>query len=146
MTGKVAAVLLILIFTFAECAAGSCLSYGHSCWGGHGKRSGDAVNNDGGIKDGLDGISDTKWVLSRLLQAPLDMRPWKNDAAMHKHNDLDAPHYIKNEMSNEQESEALEGLPSNDDVMYVDEPSARHKAIEDKMRLFKMIKNINRLN
>ncbi|XP_043268047.1 uncharacterized protein [Venturia canescens] len=31
--------IVILIFCFAECAAGSCLSYGHSCWGAHGKRS-----------------------------------------------------------------------------------------------------------
>ncbi|XP_048004252.1 neuropeptide CCHamide-1 isoform X2 [Leguminivora glycinivorella] len=30
---------LLLIICLAECATGSCLSYGHSCWGAHGKRS-----------------------------------------------------------------------------------------------------------
>ncbi|KAL6437073.1 hypothetical protein ACFW04_004994 [Cataglyphis niger] len=31
--------VLACIFCFADYAAGSCLSYGHSCWGAHGKRS-----------------------------------------------------------------------------------------------------------
>ncbi|XP_023934759.2 neuropeptide CCHamide-1 isoform X1 [Bicyclus anynana] len=31
---------LILVACLVECATGSCLSYGHSCWGAHGKRSG----------------------------------------------------------------------------------------------------------
>ncbi|GAB1859840.1 hypothetical protein CAJAP_01078 [Camponotus japonicus] len=31
--------IITLIFCIADCAAGSCLSYGHSCWGAHGKRS-----------------------------------------------------------------------------------------------------------
>ncbi|XP_033217736.1 uncharacterized protein LOC117173347 [Belonocnema kinseyi] len=32
--------MFMMVFCFAGCAAGSCLSYGHSCWGAHGKRSG----------------------------------------------------------------------------------------------------------
>ncbi|XP_069357372.1 uncharacterized protein CCHa1 isoform X2 [Maniola hyperantus] len=32
--------LLVLIVCLIECSTGSCLSYGHSCWGAHGKRSG----------------------------------------------------------------------------------------------------------
>ncbi|CAF4819416.1 unnamed protein product [Pieris macdunnoughi] len=31
---------LLLIICLTEGASGSCLSYGHSCWGAHGKRSG----------------------------------------------------------------------------------------------------------
>ncbi|XP_063827662.1 neuropeptide CCHamide-1 isoform X2 [Ostrinia nubilalis] len=31
---------LMLIVCLVESATGSCLSYGHSCWGAHGKRSG----------------------------------------------------------------------------------------------------------
>ncbi|XP_030030889.2 neuropeptide CCHamide-1 isoform X2 [Manduca sexta] len=31
---------LLLVICLAECVTGSCLSYGHSCWGAHGKRSG----------------------------------------------------------------------------------------------------------
>ncbi|XP_052739867.1 neuropeptide CCHamide-1 isoform X2 [Bicyclus anynana] len=31
---------LVLVACLVECATGSCLSYGHSCWGAHGKRSG----------------------------------------------------------------------------------------------------------
>ncbi|XP_049870856.1 neuropeptide CCHamide-1 isoform X2 [Pectinophora gossypiella] len=34
------ALALLLVVCLAECATGSCLSYGHSCWGAHGKRSG----------------------------------------------------------------------------------------------------------
>ncbi|XP_026330404.1 uncharacterized protein LOC113237904 isoform X2 [Hyposmocoma kahamanoa] len=33
------ALALLLIICLVECASGSCLSYGHSCWGAHGKRS-----------------------------------------------------------------------------------------------------------
>ncbi|KAL1140923.1 hypothetical protein AAG570_000851 [Ranatra chinensis] len=42
---------------------GSCLSYGHSCWGAHGKRSGS------GALSGNSRFDETRWVLSRL--APL---------------------------------------------------------------------------
>ncbi|XP_032515813.1 neuropeptide CCHamide-1 isoform X3 [Danaus plexippus] len=31
---------LVLVICLVECTTGSCLSYGHSCWGAHGKRSG----------------------------------------------------------------------------------------------------------
>ncbi|CAK1543846.1 unnamed protein product [Leptosia nina] len=31
---------LLFIICLSEGASGSCLSYGHSCWGAHGKRSG----------------------------------------------------------------------------------------------------------
>ncbi|XP_045767347.1 neuropeptide CCHamide-1 isoform X2 [Maniola jurtina] len=31
--------LLMLLVCLIDCSTGSCLSYGHSCWGAHGKRS-----------------------------------------------------------------------------------------------------------
>lgn len=44
--------VVLLVACLATCAAGSCLSYGHSCWGAHGKRSG--TSNDG------------QWFISKL--------------------------------------------------------------------------------
>ncbi|KAB0802058.1 hypothetical protein PPYR_04244 [Photinus pyralis] len=144
MTGKVAAISVILIFCFAECAAGSCLSYGHSCWGGHGKRS-DTSNGD--TKDSsVDSISDTKWALSRLLQPSFDVRKWKaqNDVAVPKHSNLEN---IKSALQDDIDSDTLDTMAINDDSLYVDEqPSSRHRTAEDRMRLYKLIKNINRLN
>lgn len=40
LTGVTWSFIFMMVFCFAGCAAGSCLSYGHSCWGAHGKRSG----------------------------------------------------------------------------------------------------------
>ncbi|KAK5650371.1 hypothetical protein RI129_001400 [Pyrocoelia pectoralis] len=146
MNGKVAAILVILIFCFAECAAGSCLSYGHSCWGGHGKRSG-TTNND--VKDSVDPLSDTKWVLSRLLQPSFDIRKWKtqNDAGVQKHSNLENLNIVKSDVLDDQDSDPIEVMASlSDDSVYVDEPLSRHRTAEDKARLYKLIKNINRLN
>uniref|UniRef100_A0A1B6LNR1 Uncharacterized protein n=1 Tax=Graphocephala atropunctata TaxID=36148 RepID=A0A1B6LNR1_9HEMI len=57
-------VVFVLVFScLAGYAAGSCLSYGHSCWGAHGKRSG-GVGGRGG--------ADTQWFISRL--APVSSR------------------------------------------------------------------------
>ncbi|XP_075976090.1 neuropeptide CCHamide 1 isoform X2 [Anticarsia gemmatalis] len=47
---------LLLVICLVECATGSCLSYGHSCWGAHGKRSG---KPPGSAPD---------WYLTRLLR------------------------------------------------------------------------------
>ncbi|XP_055586553.1 uncharacterized protein LOC129739166 [Uranotaenia lowii] len=35
--------LWVLMYLGVECVNGGCLSYGHSCWGGHGKRSGPKI-------------------------------------------------------------------------------------------------------
>ncbi|XP_044761667.1 uncharacterized protein LOC123318950 [Coccinella septempunctata] len=51
--------VVLTFFLFAECAAGSCLSYGHSCWGAHGKRS------EASSVPHLDG---NRLLLARLLQ------------------------------------------------------------------------------
>ncbi|XP_046753558.1 uncharacterized protein LOC124416481 [Diprion similis] len=76
--------MFMLVFCFAGCAAGSCLSYGHSCWGAHGKRSGynypagNRPENDerpalaGGPGNEAAGQSlQDRWVLSRLVTRQL---------------------------------------------------------------------------
>ncbi|KAL0125826.1 hypothetical protein PUN28_004707 [Cardiocondyla obscurior] len=69
---------VMLIFCFAGCAAGSCLSYGHSCWGAHGKRSdvqgapimrilaGKVLLNESPQND-LASSFKTQWILSHLI-------------------------------------------------------------------------------
>ncbi|RLU23751.1 hypothetical protein DMN91_003957 [Ooceraea biroi] len=70
--------IIMLIFCFAGCAAGSCLSYGHSCWGAHGKRSEDQVgatmrilaaktSSNGSPHNDVVPSSKTQWILSRLI-------------------------------------------------------------------------------
>ncbi|XP_060524950.1 neuropeptide CCHamide-1 isoform X2 [Cylas formicarius] len=46
MTGAGKMVVILAIFFFVECVAGSCLSYGHACWGAHGKRGGHVEYSD----------------------------------------------------------------------------------------------------
>ncbi|KYB29079.1 uncharacterized LOC103315160 precursor [Tribolium castaneum] len=55
--------VIVIFFCFAECAAGSCLSYGHACWGAHGKRNGHVPVREPS--------RDSGWFLSRLVQSPL---------------------------------------------------------------------------
>ncbi|CAK9801237.1 hypothetical protein ANTQUA_LOCUS2767 [Anthophora quadrimaculata] len=68
----------MLIFCFAGGASGSCLSYGHSCWGGHGKRSG--VHNTAYLvpsktinemQQGIPSLTKEQLILSRLIGRPL---------------------------------------------------------------------------
>ncbi|XP_018562433.1 uncharacterized protein LOC108904389 [Anoplophora glabripennis] len=63
--------VVLVFFCFAECAAGSCLNYGHACWGAHGKRSGN--QNPLGREETSGKDFKTKWFLSRLIQGPLDL-------------------------------------------------------------------------
>ncbi|XP_052748568.1 uncharacterized protein LOC128200159 isoform X2 [Galleria mellonella] len=49
-------IALLLVMCLAESATGSCLSYGHSCWGAHGKRSGRPP------------VSASDWYLTRMLR------------------------------------------------------------------------------
>ncbi|XP_016842784.1 uncharacterized protein LOC100679516 isoform X2 [Nasonia vitripennis] len=79
--------ILILISSFAGCAAGSCLSYGHSCWGAHGKRSGvvrpvdSLMPSDLSLKHPAAGqrvVSPSfgeRWLLSRLVNRQLMQVP-----------------------------------------------------------------------
>ncbi|CAH1975276.1 unnamed protein product [Acanthoscelides obtectus] len=50
----------------------SCLSYGHACWGGHGKRS-DSSHISSTRRD-ADMSMLPRWYLSRLIQKPLNRR------------------------------------------------------------------------
>ncbi|XP_050312278.1 uncharacterized protein LOC126747584 isoform X2 [Anthonomus grandis grandis] len=61
-------VVLLALFIFAEGAAGSCLSYGHACWGAHGKRGSVAPSNNDEADDDS-GVP--RWFLSRLTTGPL---------------------------------------------------------------------------
>ncbi|XP_017753120.1 PREDICTED: uncharacterized protein LOC108545838 [Eufriesea mexicana] len=73
-----------IIFCFAGCAVGSCLSYGHSCWGGHGKRSGGHNNaylvpsktvNE--MQQGIPPLTKEQFILSRLIGRPLVSNKYK---------------------------------------------------------------------
>nr|CAH7746704.1 unnamed protein product [Callosobruchus chinensis] len=61
---------IFVLFYFAECAAGSCLSYGHACWGGHGKRSDSHISS----RRDADMSMLPRWYLSRLIQKPLNRK------------------------------------------------------------------------
>ncbi|KAK9306655.1 hypothetical protein QLX08_002734 [Tetragonisca angustula] len=76
--------IFMIIFCFAGYAAGSCLSYGHSCWGGHGKRS--AVHNNAylvppktlnEIQQGVPSLAKDQFVFSRLIGRPLVSNKYK---------------------------------------------------------------------
>nr|CAH7746705.1 unnamed protein product [Callosobruchus chinensis] len=49
---------------------GSCLSYGHACWGGHGKRSDSHISS----RRDADMSMLPRWYLSRLIQKPLNRK------------------------------------------------------------------------
>lgn len=53
----------------------------------HGKRSGTNSNTDGIPLREREPLSDTKWIFSRLIQAPVEIQSWKsrNDATIGKH-------------------------------------------------------------
>ncbi|CAH2040213.1 unnamed protein product, partial [Iphiclides podalirius] len=55
-SGFTGILVLLLVICLVECATGSCLSYGHSCWGAHGKRSGKSPS------------SAPDWYLTRILR------------------------------------------------------------------------------
>ncbi|XP_049842723.1 uncharacterized protein LOC126293515 [Schistocerca gregaria] len=68
-SGPLAALAVAALAVAFLCAAaeGSCLSYGHSCWGAHGKRSG----GGGGASPRLGLVpDDARWTVSRLVAAP----------------------------------------------------------------------------
>ncbi|XP_051159380.1 uncharacterized protein LOC127280449 isoform X2 [Leptopilina boulardi] len=72
LTGVTWSLIFMLVFCFAGCAAGSCLSYGHSCWGAHGKRSGNnfgssnlRMNEDN--KNIVLPLVNDQWMLSPLI-------------------------------------------------------------------------------
>ncbi|XP_050595459.1 uncharacterized protein LOC126924710 isoform X2 [Bombus affinis] len=67
----------MIIFCFAGYAAGSCLEYGHSCWGAHGKRSGGYSNaylvplkTSNEIQQEIPPLTKEQFILSRLIDRP----------------------------------------------------------------------------
>lgn len=48
------------MFTKHKISTGSCLSYGHSCWGAHGKRSSNGLSNNEQKVD--------RWAVFRAIQ------------------------------------------------------------------------------
>ncbi|XP_014475643.1 PREDICTED: uncharacterized protein LOC106744967 isoform X2 [Dinoponera quadriceps] len=70
--------IIMLNFCFVECAGVTCLNFGHSCWGAHGKRS--DVQDASGLRvlaakallsefpqNGIASSSKAQWLLSRLV-------------------------------------------------------------------------------
>ncbi|KAG5878569.1 hypothetical protein JTB14_005996 [Gonioctena quinquepunctata] len=51
--------------------AGACMTYGHACWGGHGKRSDTSKSLQG---TELGKALKSRWFLSKLIQSPKDLR------------------------------------------------------------------------
>ncbi|XP_013137687.1 PREDICTED: uncharacterized protein LOC106102684 [Papilio polytes] len=56
-SGFTGLLVLLVIVCLVQSATGSCLSYGHSCWGAHGKRSGKSLS------------SAPDWYLTRILRS-----------------------------------------------------------------------------
>ncbi|XP_066257028.1 uncharacterized protein CCHa1 isoform X1 [Euwallacea similis] len=85
-------VVLAVFLSVAECAAGryeikksrgSCLNYGHACWGGHGKRSSrQEVLSRLIDNEALPNRAKAEWFLSKII-SPLDLRYYRDG------NDLD---------------------------------------------------------
>ncbi|KAG6803070.1 hypothetical protein HZU73_01906 [Apis mellifera caucasica] len=74
--------IFMIIFCFAGGVAGSCLSYGHSCWGAHGKRNGG--HNNGYLvpsktinEQGVPYLTKDQFILSRLIGRPLVSNKYK---------------------------------------------------------------------
>ncbi|XP_054281512.1 uncharacterized protein LOC128999159 [Macrosteles quadrilineatus] len=68
----VVATVVVVLVCLASSASGSCLSYGHSCWGAHGKRS---------------GAANTQWFISRLAPRQLESQ-WIPKVAQESPEDL----------------------------------------------------------
>nr|QHB80535.1 CCHamide 1 transcript a [Carabus violaceus] len=152
--------IVLLVFCFAECAAGSCLKYGHSCWGAHGKRNGAPINGNGPMlrvrEDGP--MVNTRWYLSRLVQAPADLRLWRDDQDRHSMVARKADKHIQNDSEVDTEytkradetedltaDSAMEDADAAEEVLVMEEPSS--SALGQKLRLYKLMKkNADKLN
>lgn len=54
--------LVVFLSKKTFCTVGSCLSYGHSCWGAHGKKRSDRIETDDSQ------YLDDRWALFRVVQ------------------------------------------------------------------------------
>ncbi|XP_012141487.2 neuropeptide CCHamide 1 [Megachile rotundata] len=121
----------MILFCFIGYAAGSCLSYGHSCWGAHGKRSGG--HNNGyvlplkGMNDMQQGVPllTKEHLISRLIGRPLMSNKYKGrwdrlfkvKLNYPEHlNDDDVNTRITNELIGDQNNEDIDGGKTKHDV------------------------------
>ncbi|XP_045496625.1 neuropeptide CCHamide-1 isoform X2 [Colias croceus] len=72
-----ALLIILLIVCLTEGATGSCLSYGHSCWGAHGKRSGKPP------------ASAPDWFITRMLRRMANNEMHNTNNFEVKHDDAD---------------------------------------------------------
>ncbi|CAG9787392.1 unnamed protein product [Diatraea saccharalis] len=115
--GVTASILtLFLILCIAESATGSCLSYGHSCWGAHGKRS------------GRQPIAAPDWYLTKMLRHIASNSEMNRENQMQTKND-DLSAIFQVEMP-EDESATEKSLSENQDT-----PMAASRTIEAKPML-----------
>ncbi|CAH0673861.1 unnamed protein product [Spodoptera exigua] len=101
---------LLLVICLAECATGSCLSYGHSCWGAHGKRSGKPP------------ASAPDWYLTRLLRRMAANAELNHVNQLTKNDDIDAIF----QMNMPDESNAASKLMLDNDDGPVELPFSRN--------------------
>lgn len=158
--------IVIVVFCLAECAAGSCLQYGHSCWGAHGKRNGGGAGGgtSGGLirirgdDPGVGRLANTRWYLSRLVQAPADLRLWqderdrhimvtRNSQDRHIQNDSETDSDNGKRLEDPEDSPAMDINPDesdSDEVVLMEEPTT---SLGQKLRLYKLMqKNVAKLN
>lgn len=72
--------MLIVDFSFLYASIGSCLSYGHSCWGAHGKRSSNVDRIESEQQP-----ADQRWAMFKLMQDEVrhsDQNFWKINQLM----------------------------------------------------------------
>nr|XP_049693225.1 neuropeptide CCHamide-1 isoform X2 [Helicoverpa armigera] len=103
--------VLLLVICLVECVTGSCLSYGHSCWGAHGKRSGKPP------------ASAPDWYITRLLRrmaANAELNHVKQLAT--KNDDIDAIY----QMTMPDDSPATNNQIADNDESPVDLPFSRN--------------------
>nr|UES72870.1 CCHamide 1 [Carausius morosus] len=83
-TSRLGFVALLLVLGLAEVAAGSCLSYGHSCWGAHGKRSGARSQEKFVVPENAEesvavaAPEDTRWFLAPMVDGATGSESWRS--------------------------------------------------------------------
>ncbi|XP_063230402.1 uncharacterized protein LOC134535261 [Bacillus rossius redtenbacheri] len=83
-TSRLGFVALLLLLGLAEVAAGSCLSYGHSCWGAHGKRSGARSQEKFVVPENAEqsvavaAPDDARWFLAPLVDGVSGNEVWRS--------------------------------------------------------------------
>uniref|UniRef100_A0A336MM01 CSON003140 protein n=2 Tax=Culicoides sonorensis TaxID=179676 RepID=A0A336MM01_CULSO len=58
--------IMCLIFCYVQVTQASCLSYGHSCWGAHGKRSGPPPDEK--LVEQVPDENSNRWQIIKILQ------------------------------------------------------------------------------